>query len=97
MDVSGRARCVPAGDQLKALQGGGGPGVDGAAQILLRASTAAYLNAAHESVGYPYRRFSEPGALKQQVNASLVRLDRDQMLTLATTLDAANNLGCPLS
>ena len=41
---------------LEALQGGGGPGADGAATILARAATAAWLNAAHEGLGYPWRR-----------------------------------------
>ncbi len=82
---------------LQALQGGGGPGLDGAAKILFRAAAAAYLNAAHEGVGYPYRRFKEPFDISAQVNAALASLDRDTMLDLATTLDNANNLGCPLS
>jgi hypothetical protein len=81
----------------QALQGGGGPGVTGAAEILLRASVAAYLNAAHEGLGYPYRRFNEPFNLEAKINAALASLDRDTMLALATTLDKANNLGCPLN
>jgi len=81
----------------QALQGGGGPGIDGAAKILLRASTAAYLNAAHEGVGYPYRRFTDPGTLKVQIQTAFASLDRDQILALASMLDKANNLGCPLS
>jgi hypothetical protein len=82
---------------LQALQGGGGPGLTGAAQILFRASVAAYLNAAHEGVGYPYRRFMEPGFLEQQINAALASEDRQTMLDLAAFLDEANNLGCPLN
>jgi hypothetical protein len=82
---------------LQALQGGGGPGTDGAGKILMRAATAAYLNAAHEGVGYPYRRFGEPGNLKTQINGALASRDREKMLSLADRLDAANNLGCPLS
>jgi hypothetical protein len=87
------------GDQtlLTALQGGGGPGVDGATRILMRAASAAVLNAAHEGVGYPYRRFDEPFNIVAKVNAALASLDRQTMLTLAATLDAANNLGCPLN
>lgn len=75
----------------------GGRGVDGATQILLRASTAAILNAAHEGLGYPYRRFSQPFSIIEQVNAALASGDRATMLALATELDEANNLGCPLS
>ena len=82
---------------LEALNYGGGSGLEGAAQILFRATVAAYLNAAHEGVGYPYRRFTEPGNLEDQVNAALASLDRQTMLDLATRLDEANNLGCPLS
>jgi hypothetical protein len=82
---------------LQALAGGGGPGVSGAATILMRAAVAAYLNAAHEGLGYPYRRFVDPFNIHAQVNAALASLDRDAMLQLATTLDTANNLGCPLS
>lgn len=81
---------------LQALQGGGGSGLDGAARTLLRASTAAYLNAAHEGVGYPYRRFNEPGQLQMRIDAALASLDRQTMLDLAAELDRANNLGCPL-
>ncbi|MBA3430398.1 MAG: hypothetical protein H0U16_02810 [Actinobacteria bacterium] len=81
---------------LQALQGGGGAGLDGAAKILLRASTAAYLNAAHEGVGYPYRRLNEPGELRMRINAALASLDRQGMLDLAAELDRANSLGCPL-
>lgn len=82
---------------LTALSYQGGPGVAGAAQILLRASTAAFLNAAHEGLGYPYRRFTEPGNMKAAVDAALASGNRQQMIDLAALLDAANNLGCPLS
>lgn len=81
---------------LGALQGGGGPGVPGAAKILLRAAVAAYLNAAHEGLGYPYRRFDDPFDIHARVDAALASGDRDTMLALADTLDRANNLGCPL-
>ncbi len=82
---------------LQALEGGGGPGITGAAQILFRSAVAAYLNAAHEGVGYPFRRFTEPGNLRDQINAALASQDRQTMLDLATRLDNANNLGCPLN
>lgn len=75
----------------------GGPGVDGATQILLRAASAGILNAAHEGLGYPYRRFTGEFSLMTQVNAALASGDRARMLKLATTLDDANNLGCPLN
>ena len=86
---------------LEALQGGGGSGVDGAALILARAAVAAYLNAAHDDLGYPWRRFG-PGrdgrpALIRTVNAAFASGDRATMLALASRLDRDNNLGCPLS
>jgi hypothetical protein len=76
---------------MEALQGGGG-----AVHILLRASVAAFLNAEHEGIGYPYRRFAEPGMLHAKIQAALASGDRATMLELASWLDAANNLGCPL-
>lgn len=82
---------------LQALNFKGGPGVEGGAQILLRAATAAYLNAAHEGLGYPYRRYGEPFGIQAQVNAALASLDRGAMIELAGVLDEANNLGCPLN
>jgi hypothetical protein len=81
----------------EALSFKGGSGVEGATRILMRAAVAAYLNAAHEGVGYPYRRYNDPFNIQAQVNAALASLDRDTMLSLASTLDAANNLGCPLN
>ena len=74
----------------------GGSTLDGSREILLRASTAAVLNAAHEGVGYPYRRFSEPFSILAKVQTALNGQDRQAMIDLAATLDAANNLGCPL-
>jgi hypothetical protein len=86
---------------LQALQARGGAGVDGAAQILARASTAAYLNAAHEGLGYPWRRakvgLDGRPPLVDTVNAAYASGNRDVMLALASRLDADNNLGCPLN
>ena len=78
---------------LQSLGFGGGAGVTGAAEILLRAATAALLNASHPSVGYP----RTPEAVIADVNAALATQDRDAMLVLAAALDADNNLGCPLN
>lgn len=80
-----------------ALRLRGGRGASGGAQILLRAATAAALNAAHEGLGYPYRRFEDPLSIIAMVNAALASGDRAQMLELAAMLDEANNLGCPLN
>lgn len=88
----------------------GGPGADGAAQILLRAATAAMLNAAYDVVPdgsqglfYPYRRYTPTTingvtypALQPTITAALDSLDRSTMISLAGQLDWANNLGCPL-
>jgi hypothetical protein len=86
---------------LQALQAKGGPGIDGAAQILARASAAAYLNAAHEGLGYPWRRFhtgkDDRPALVATVNAAFDSGSREAMLELASRLDTDNNLGCPLN
>ena len=85
---------------IDALQGGGGPGTVGAASILLRAGTAAYLNADVEIL-YPYRRWSTGfgglAPLQTLITSALNSQDRATMLALATLLDNANNLGCPLS
>ncbi|WP_153397734.1 hypothetical protein [Ornithinicoccus halotolerans] len=84
----------------QALAGGGGRGVDGASTILARAAVAAWLNAAHEGLGYPWRRFATGlegrDHLVATVNAAFASGDRATMLALAERLDADNNLGCPL-
>jgi hypothetical protein len=83
-----------------ALSYSGGPGLDGARRILLRAAVASWLNAAHDSVGFPLRRdglgFNGEPSLRDQLTAALSSNDRDTMLALATSLDGYNNLGCPL-
>ena len=87
---------------LDALSLGGGSGLDGAARILARAATAAWLNAAHDDVGYPWRRVGpgedgRPG-LVATVNAAFESNDRETMLALAAWLDSDNNLAeCPLN
>ena len=78
---------------LQSLQGGGGPGTLGAATILLRAATAALLNAAHSGVAYPLTQ----AQVISQVNSALASNNRDTMLSLGSTLDGDNNLGCPLN
>jgi hypothetical protein len=96
---------------LDALKLKGGSGADGGAQILLRAATAGILNAAYDVVPdgsqglfYPYRRYQSVTingvtypALIPAVTAALNSLDKDTMVNLAAQIDAANNLGCPLS
>lgn len=77
---------------LQALSFGGGPGSEGAAEILLRAGVGALLNAAHPSVAYP----RTTAAVLADINAALLQ-SRDPMLALAAALDADNNRGCPLN
>jgi hypothetical protein len=89
---------APAGmTLLEALQGGGGPGAEGAERILLRAATAALLNAA--SFGQPGGTpFVDVSYVKDfVVNPALNTEDRNTMLAAATLLDGWNNMGCPLN
>jgi hypothetical protein len=90
---------------IDALQGGGGPGLDGAAKILFRAAVASLLNAAALS-GPPAYHFWTPaeilngqGARFTGVNQILAMtpLTRQVMLDYAAELDYINNLGCPLN
>lgn len=75
--------------------------MSGAELILARAATAAFLNAAHEGVGFPWRRFSTGldgrPPLVETVVAALESGNRTDILALATRLDIDNNLGCPLN
>jgi len=75
---------------IDTLDGGGGPDINGAAQILLRAAVAALLNAAHPDINYPLT----VAQIINDVNAALASLNRDTILALATKLDNFNNLGC---
>jgi hypothetical protein len=77
---------------LAALELGGGPGVDGATQILLRAAVAALLNAANGDVDYPL----SAAAIIFEVNLAIRGGDRANILGLASLLDSNNNLGCPI-
>lgn len=78
---------------LQSLDGGGGTDTIGAAKILLRAGTAAVLNAGHGGVAYPQSSASIIAA----VNSALAGGSRAAIITLAASLDADNNLGCPLN
>lgn len=90
---------------IEALQGGGGPGLDGAAKILLRAAVASLLNA-DALAGPPDYHFWTPdeilngqGTNFTGVNEILAMtpLTRQVMLDYAAELDYINNLGCPLN
>jgi hypothetical protein len=76
---------------LQALSFQGGPTIQDAKDILLRIAAAAYLNSL--SVDYPL----SSADVVSMVNAALATNDRETILDLAETLDAENNLGCPLN
>jgi hypothetical protein len=79
---------------LAALDGGGGPGLDGAVRILLRAGVAALLNGAPGSGVYAY--YSHDTVIGM-VNLALKTGNRATILAVASELDARNNQGCPLN
>lgn len=87
---------------IDALQGGGGKGIAGAQKILARAATAALLNAAHESLGYPLRRHpywsdgEHHDGIFIWVQDAWASGKRRKMLRLASWLDDINNMHCPL-
>lgn len=75
---------------LQALSFQGGNTVCGAAETLLRAATAAYLNSLLYGGAYPV----STADLITQVNAALLSCDRATIISLATQLDQFNNAGC---
>lgn len=85
---------------LEALQGGGGPGLEGATKILLRASVAAYLNA-DAALDFPLRRFTDgvdgQPSMQSEIQRVLDSGSRYQILRYAWYLDGLNNAYCPLS
>ncbi len=81
---------------LEALSYTGGRTLVDKAKILLRQAVAAVLNAAHEDVGYPYRRFDDPGMIIATTNSALASGDAATIEDLKDTYEAANELGCPL-
>ena len=76
-----------------ALSFGGGPGVVGAQQNLLRQAVAALLNAVNPSIKYSL----SAATVISQVNSALGSGDRGTILAEATLLETYNTLGCPLS
>lgn len=74
---------------LEALQGGGGPGLEGAGRILLRAAVASLLNGTLPGdLGYYDDTVTA-------ANAAMATLSRATMLWWAGEFDYYNNLGCP--
>ncbi|MBI2918338.1 MAG: hypothetical protein HYY01_10125 [Chloroflexi bacterium] len=82
----------PVDTLLDALGYKGGKTAQGAAQSLLRSGVAALLNASNPAVNYP----RTTGQILSDVNSALSSGDRNTMMSLASTLDLDNNLGCPL-
>ncbi|WP_156388854.1 MULTISPECIES: hypothetical protein [unclassified Nocardioides] len=82
---------------LDALNYKGGAGAAGAERNLMRHAAAAWLNAATEDLGYPYRRFTDPYNIVGTVNAAIASGDPAAMLAVKDELAAANELGCPLN
>lgn len=80
---------------LDALNGQGGPDLNGATEILLRAGVSALLNATDANIDFS----SGKALIIKHVNAALATENRDTILKLATKLDNKNNGagGCPLS
>jgi hypothetical protein len=78
---------------LQALQGSGGTGTAGAARILARSAVAAWLNAAHDDLGYPLTR----GEIGNMVGSAFASGSRAEMLRVAAELDSLNNSDCPLN
>lgn len=83
---------------MDALRYTGGEDVVGARQSLVRAATAAALNASHESIRYPLRRYESPpdGGLIPSVRNLLDGNDSEAMLSTAAYLDSYSALDCPL-
>ena len=78
---------------LAALNYKGGPGVDAGKRLLLKQAVAAFLSATSPDVNYPVT----PAEVIADVTSALATNDRAVMLSLAATLDAYNNQGCPLN
>jgi len=79
---------------LQALNFRGGNTIQAAAQILLRQAVAALLNAENPSVSYPRTAAEVIATVNGVLNT--VTPTRDSILALAASLDADNNLLCPL-
>ena len=78
---------------LQALSLTGGPGAQGAAQLLAHHAVAALLNASSSGVSYP----RTPEQVVADANTAFASGSRSAMLTLKTSLDDDNQLGCPLN
>jgi len=77
----------------QALSFHGGSSLEGKAGILLRAAVAGLLDASHPGVDYPRTVAQIIG----DVNAALASNHQETLLSLASSIDKDNNLGCPLN
>jgi len=77
----------------QSLSFSGGSDVTGAAANMLKQATGSLLNAAHAGVDFPW----VTAQLISDVNAALASQNASVLLSLASQLDQANNLGCPLN
>ena len=78
---------------LEALSLKGGNSFDEKVEILLRAATAALLNASHPGVEYDLTA----AQVISQVNAAIATGDNSAVTDLADTLDDWNNQGCDIT
>jgi len=77
---------------LDALQYPGGPGLEGAARIMLRQAVAALLNEHHHRIShYTW------GTVERLVMEALEDPDRDALIVLSAYFMYENELGCPLN
>jgi len=60
---------------------------------MLKQATGSLLNSAHAGVDFPWAT----AQLISDVNAALASKNSSVLLSLASQLDQANNLGCPLN
>jgi hypothetical protein len=77
---------------LGALRLRDGPGLVGAAKALLRAASAALLNASHPTLEYPHTRTQ----VITEVDTALRQRDPAAILDLARQMDEWNGAACPL-
>jgi hypothetical protein len=77
----------------ESLSFNGGPDVTAAAANMLKQATGSLLNSAHAGVDFPWTT----AQLISDVDAALASKNSSVLLGLASDLDKANNLGCPLN
>lgn len=79
-------------DLITALKYHGGPGLGGAARIMLRQAVAGLLNSTHSGVFYWIYQY-----LISHVTSQLSTLDRGAILWGGQYLTYLNEMGCPLN